>query len=520
MNETMRVLYAEDNVADADLTKTHFELNAPDIALDVVNTAERCLARLEECPYDVLLLDHHLPDMDGIDLAKEVALKEIPLPIVMVTGVGDEALVVQVLRLGASDYIPKQGNYLASLPSVLKRAVTEYRRMQQHGQVAPRWPRRILYVEHHSADIDLTRTHFAEAAAHFTLDEVHSSTEALAVLQEDRVDLVLADLRLPDMNALDLLRETKRRGLRVPMIVITGQGDEQMAVAALKLGASDYIIKRVNYLTQLPYAIENAIVRAQLEQTNERLQIELTERERLAAENARLLEHAQAALRARDEFLAVAAHEIRGPLTAIRLGIHSLQKGKMPADALPRVFEIIEREDRKLAQFVDELLDLGRIRAGTFEFTFEDVDLEDVVREAVFRFGGELAQSGSSVSIATTGQLVGHWDRSRLGQVVSNLLSNAIKFGLGKPIDISITADDASARLRVTDRGAGIPREMQDQIFQPFERELSARNYGGLGLGLYIVRTIVNGLGGRLSVESEPETGSTLIVELPKTRQT
>jgi signal transduction histidine kinase len=91
---------------------------------------------------------------------------------------------------------------------------------------------------------------------------------------------------------------------------------------------------------------------------------------------------------------------------------------------------------------------------------------------------------------------------------------------LGKPIDISITADDASARLRVTDRGAGIPREMQDQIFQPFERELSARNYGGLGLGLYIVRTIVNGLGGRLSVESEPETGSTLIVELPKTRQT
>ena len=77
MNETLRVLYAEDNVADADLTKTHFELNAPDIALDVVNTAERCLARLEECTYDVLLLDHHLPDMDGIDLAKEVALKEM-----------------------------------------------------------------------------------------------------------------------------------------------------------------------------------------------------------------------------------------------------------------------------------------------------------------------------------------------------------------------------------------------------------------------------------------------------------
>ena len=115
MNETLRVLYAEDNVADADLTKTHFELNAPDIALDVVNTAKRCLARLEECTYDVLLLDHHLPDMDGIDLAKEVALKEIPLPIVMVTGVGDEALVVQVLRLGACGLHPETGKLSGEL---------------------------------------------------------------------------------------------------------------------------------------------------------------------------------------------------------------------------------------------------------------------------------------------------------------------------------------------------------------------------------------------------------------------
>src|SRR5262249_47628955 len=136
--------------------------------------------------------------------------------------------------------------------------------------------RHILYVERDASDIDLTRTHFAFVAPQFTLDVVHTSTEALAALQSGSVDLILADLRLPDMDALQLLREMKHRDLRVPLIVVTGQGDEQVAVTALKLGASDYIVKRKNYLVQLPYAIENAIARSQLAQANERLQRELS----------------------------------------------------------------------------------------------------------------------------------------------------------------------------------------------------------------------------------------------------
>jgi DNA-binding response OmpR family regulator len=168
----------------------------------------------------------------------------------MVTGVGDEALVVQVLRFGAADYIVKRGNYLATLPGVLHRAVTEYSAPGKAG-VAERRPRRILYVERHPADIDLTRQHFREFAAHLTLEVVHSAKDALVVLQAGDIDLVLTDLRLRDMNALDLLREARQRTLVPPFIVITGKGDEEAAVAALKLGASDYIVKRENYLTQL-----------------------------------------------------------------------------------------------------------------------------------------------------------------------------------------------------------------------------------------------------------------------------
>ena len=109
-----------------------------DIELEVVDTGRKCLARLEEAQHDVLLLDYRLPDMDGIDVLKELAAKEVSLPVVMVTAVGDDALVVQVLRLGARDYVPKQGNYLQSLPAILKNAVIEHRRTQEQGPLAGR----------------------------------------------------------------------------------------------------------------------------------------------------------------------------------------------------------------------------------------------------------------------------------------------------------------------------------------------------------------------------------------------
>jgi signal transduction histidine kinase len=511
MNQILRVLYAEDDRADADLTQAHLAVNAPGIELEIVDTGQGCLSRLAERTYDVLLLDNHLPDMDGIDVLKQMALRHLSVPVVMVTGTGDEALVVQVLRLGASDYVPKRGSYLETLSAVLRQAASGLRRDGGGAQ-----QRRILYVERHAADIDLTVRHFEEAAPHLVLVPVQLAEDALTVLQNGGIDLVLADLRTTDLDALDLLRAARRLGLHVPFIVVTGQGDEQAAIAALKLGASDYLVKRQDYLTQLPYAIENAIARAQLVRANEHLKAELAERERLGRENARLLEDTRAALSARDEFLAIAAHEIRGPLTAMRLAIQSLQRGAVAPHQLSSVLDVIGREDRKLAGFVDELLDLAHIRARTLEFAIEPVDLETVVRQVVDRFGPELARAGSTVSVTVEGNVVGRWDRARLDQIVTNLVSNAIKFGLGRPIDVTITGEDASVQLRVTDQGTGIAKDRQEQIFQPFERAVSGRTYGGLGLGLHVAESIVHGFGGRLDLLSEPDTGSTFTMVLPK----
>jgi PAS domain S-box-containing protein len=242
---------------------------------------------------------------------------------------------------------------------------------------------------------------------------------------------------------------------------------------------------------------------------------ELARRAALALDNARLYRRAQEALRARDEFLTVAAHEIRGPLTGIQLALQSMRRPKVRPEALPKLIETGEREGRRLAQFVDELLDLGKIREGRLAFHFEAVSLGEVVREAATRLDPDIIRSGSSLALVTAQNVVGKWDRFRIDQVVHNLLSNAIKFGLGRPIEVTISARDGRARLVVRDEGIGIPRDAIPRLFKPFERAVSERHYGGLGVGLHIAKTIVDAMGGSISVDSEPGKGSVFTVELP-----
>jgi PAS domain S-box-containing protein len=323
VSSRIRALYAEDDPLDADLTTAWLREAAPDISIEVVRTGEACLIRLQERRHDVVLLDNHLPDMDGVDVLKQLTVRRIDVPVVVTTGVGDESLAVHVLRLGASDYLPKAGNYLERLPETLRSAVAGYQLLQKQRGARGSAFRRIVYAEHVAADADLTRRHIAEAAPHLHLEVVDTSGAALDRASGGKADLVLIDLRMPDMSALEFMREARYRQVSVPVIVITGRGDETAAAAALKLGAYDYIVKRDGYLEQLPYAVDHAIARFELSQLNRRLEAELDERGRLqqtAAESLALLDavqkHAPIGIafmdrdcrvqRANDEFAAIA----------------------------------------------------------------------------------------------------------------------------------------------------------------------------------------------------------------------
>lgn len=253
---------------------------------------------------------------------------------------------------------------------------------------------------------------------------------------------------------------------------------------------------------------------------------ELARRAALAVDNAVLYRQAQQAIRARDDFLSVASHELKTPLTALHIQVSSIlrrasreQENYLAREPIVSGLRIAERQGRRLAQLIDNLLDVSRITAGRLDLEFEDVDLVDVVHEVLNRHEEELTRARCTPTVNTDGPVVGHWDRFRLDQVVTNLVSNAVKYGAGRPVEISVQSDTHTATLTVRDHGIGIAPEHQARIFGRFERVVSSRHYGGFGLGLWIVRQIVEAFDGSIEVSSQPGAGSTFTVRLPRFKQ-
>lgn len=236
----------------------------------------------------------------------------------------------------------------------------------------------------------------------------------------------------------------------------------------------------------------------------------------LSIENARLYDHAQEALRAREEFLSIAAHELRGPLSAMNLAVQTLRRHDVPEPTRDRMLSLVEREGRRLTRFAQDITDITRIRAGTLGFVDAEVDLVLVAHEVVARLAPEVERSGSTVTIDAAAPVIGHWDRVRIDQVVTNLVINALKFGLGRPIELSISASGGWATLEVSDHGLGVRASQREAIFRPFERAVPVRHYGGLGLGLFIVRTIVTRYGGTVHVAPRDDGGSCFVVRIPQ----
>ncbi|MBF0550006.1 MAG: PAS domain S-box protein, partial [Deltaproteobacteria bacterium] len=262
----MNVLYVEDNPIDANLTRHELRKSAPEINLDVVSTQQEALATLEQRPgYDLVLTDMRLPDGDGLAILTHIRGRSLPLPVVLITGHGDDETAVAGLKAGADDYIVKREGYLRQLPAVLETALQHYR---TQAAIRSR-PIRVLYAEHHAADIDLTSRYLATHAPHIHLEKAYSGPEVLHRLtSRGRLldyDVILMDYRLPGLSALEVLKELRQiRRSDVPVVLITGQGNEEPAVEALKLGATDYVIKHSGYLHKLPFVLENAFYSTQL----------------------------------------------------------------------------------------------------------------------------------------------------------------------------------------------------------------------------------------------------------------
>jgi PAS domain S-box-containing protein len=243
---------------------------------------------------------------------------------------------------------------------------------------------------------------------------------------------------------------------------------------------------------------------------------DLTDRLRSQEEQLRLA-HAEEAVRLRDEFLSIAAHELRTPLSAVQLQLQGLLERPEKLD--PRMRTKLERACRsgeRLVTLVDTLMDVSRITTGSLNLTFSRFDLTAAVHDVVERFREHASHAGSMVTVRSPGVLEGRWDRLRIEQVITNLLTNALKYAAGTPVEITLAGTEHDVTVRVSDLGPGIPESERERIFLRFERAAPMRNFGGLGLGLYVARQIVEAHGGMIELVHPRVKGAEFVIHVPR----
>src|SRR4029077_1238990 len=238
------------------------------------------------------------------------------------------------------------------------------------------------------------------------------------------------------------------------------------------------------------------------------------------SQHARLVAELTRAVHARDAFIAIAAHELRNPMTPI-LGYveHILSVGRRPESECPEAIIVaLERLAGLIGEYIKRattLLDISRITAGKLRAELSVVDLSRMMRQAVHRHRAGAERSGCRLEPSIEGEVSGLLDKLAVEQIADNLLSNAVKYGAGEPIGGSLVRNGTAARLTVQDHGIGISQADQARIFGAFERAVTRRDHGGFGVGLWVTRQLVDAMHGEVHVPSRPAEGSTFTVTLP-----
>lgn len=349
----------------------------------------------------------------------------------------------------------------------------------------------------------------------FHLVNVSRLSEAISLLQQTNFDVILLDLTLPDSQGLQSLAPLLIKAPKLPIVVLTNTNDDNLALAALRQGAQDYLIKRevsLEILTRsLCYAIERKQMEEALRESNEALKMSVIER-------TNQLEKAQELNQLKTEFVSMLSHDFRNPLNKILLsaGLLEESRDRLTKDQQVSYFRMIRSAIKDMDQLLTEVLLIGRADSGRLYCQFDPVDLLDYCQKLVESFTVK-PEPQLAIIFQIEGSLErGLWDINLIKHILTNLLGNALKYSPeGNPIEFKIIVESEQVVFKIIDRGIGIPSKDQEHLFKPFYRGSNVDNIQGTGLGLAIVGRCVEAHKGQIHLESEEGKGTNITVILP-----
>ena len=355
-----------------------------------------------------------------------------------------------------------------------------------------------------------------------------SADEALSLLLEHEFAMAILDVQMPGMNGFELaeLMRGTEKTKNIPIVFVSAAGRElNYAFKGYESGAVDFLHKPLDI-----HAVKSKVnVFVDLYRQSKAMKQQVEALEQSRREQEALLQRLQStqleleqAVRMRDDFMSIVAHEVRTPLNGLILETQlckmHLARENAAAFTLDKMHAMVDRDERQiksLIRLIEDMLDVSRIRTGKLSIRPSRFDLSALVRELLQNFAPQIDAAESSVSLEANEPVVGNWDEFRIEQVISNLLTNALRYGAKSPIAVRVYSDNGQARVEVRDQGIGIGEENQKRIFQQFERVTAKHAVAGLGLGLFISEQIVTAHGGTITVESRIGEGALFRVCLP-----
>lgn len=361
-----------------------------------------------------------------------------------------------------------------------------------------------------------------------TIYQASSGEEALAHLLEHEFAMAILDVQMPGMNGFELaeLMRGTEKTRNIPIVFVSAAGRElNYAFKGYESGAVDFLYKPLDVdavRSKVHVFVELYRQRAETRRQVQALEKSRQEQETLLKELQTTQQELQAAVRMRDDFMSMVAHELRTPLNTLLLESQlrkmQLDRGNtavFDAAYLQKMVGRDQRQIKSMVRLIDDMLDVSRIRSNRLSIRPSDVDLGALAERVVSNLSNQAAAAGSSITLEAAQGITGVWDEFRIEQVVVNLLTNALRYGKGSPVKVTLEPVPEGVRIDVQDQGMGISEENQKRIFLQFERVVGNDGTGGLGLGLFITKQLVEAHGGHIGVKSRENEGTVFSVTLP-----